>query len=48
MKGTFGRMNIFSHSDKEAEDDDGNNGDVNDGEVNDGEGSDDLVNNGDE
>jgi len=35
LKGTFGRMNIFSHSDKEAEDDDGNNGDVNDGEVND-------------
>ncbi len=34
LKGTFSRINIFSHSDKEVEDDgDGDNGDVNDGEV---------------
>ncbi len=34
LKGTFSQINIFSHSDKEVEDDgDGDNGDVNDGEV---------------
>ena len=34
LKGAFSQINIFSHSDKEVEDDgDGDNGDVNDGEV---------------